>query len=331
MRSFFAIATVASLGMFACVGDDPTTTPTPSDGGATDAAATDAAAADAAETDAGPTDAAPTDAGPTDAGPKPPFSPRDLSAVSLWFDASNVTLANGKIAAWSDSSGSGTTPIKLVPVTSSTLTFTAPTPDSILAGGVPTVRFTQVATAPQRFQAMVLQSAGNRLDFATGDLAAEVVVSVSDKNSNNLGAVLLNNKVVSPFDGLQLYANYTNVVRTERHGMVGGGLGGNNSSNLTPPANAAVDTHDGKLHLIGFRRVNGRVSLRYDGKELAFATPPPNALVNATNALPFYVGGSPTGEHAVSMQIADIVILKGTHTDDELNALETFLTIKDKL
>jgi hypothetical protein len=327
-HSFFAIATVASLGMFACVGDDPTTTPTPSDGGAADATATDAGPADA-----GPSDAAPTDAGPTDAGPKPPFSPTALPAIALWLDASNVTLANGKIATWSDSSGVQPTPIRLLPVTSSTLTFTAPTPDSVLAGGgrvtVPTVRFTQTT---QTFQAMVLQSAGDRLDFGTGDLAAEVVVSVSDTNSANLGAVLLKNKVVSPFDGLQLYANYPNVVRgNDLHGMVGGGLGGENSSNLKPTANDAVATHDGKLHLIGFRRVAGRVSLRYDGKEVASATPSANAVVNATNALPFYVGGSPTGQHAVSMEIADIVILKGEHTDAELNALETFLTVKDKL
>ena len=287
-----------------CVGDDPATggdagtTPT----GTTTTTSPTATATDAAvpDTSTPPPDAATTDAA-TDA--PPPFSPTNVAGLVLWLDPSNgLTSTGGKVTAWADRSTSAIT-------VSQTAAASQPSVGSV--GSKPVVAFGATSW---------LESAGatvgTKLDFGTGDVLVEYVVATDSAAATALTGVLYKASFdTSPFDGLQLYGNLGG------GGKPGAGLAGVDLALTSPSGNTA----DGKLHVVGFRRAGTRLSLRYDGAEVASST---MAVRSVDNTRALYVGGRPDGTHGAAHKVGDVLVYKGVVADADVAKIEAFVKQK---
>ncbi len=284
-----------------CTGDEPK----PTAGGGPDAATSDAFVADVAS----PTpDGAAADAG-ADADPdvKAPFSPKSIPGLVLWLDpASGVTETGGKVSAWKDQSASSIT-------VAQTNAANQPTKDNL--GGKPVIAGTATTWLEAAGAAV-----GTKLDFGSGDMLAELVVSIS-ASTTSLGGVFY--KVIDgapPYDGLQAYGNIT------LDGKPGVGLDGDDSLFLK---SASGNMADGKLHLVGFRRSGDRLYMTLDGAP-GPATPPSssnNRVVDNTS--PLWIGGRPSGVHSIVHKLGDVVVYKGTVTPAQVTELEAYLKAKN--
>lgn len=286
-----------------CVGDDPAssgdagTTPT----GTTTTTSPTATATDAAVPDTStPPDAATTDAA-TDA--PPPFSPTNVAGLVLWLDpTSGLTSAGGKVSAWADRSTSAIT-------VSQTAAASQPSVGSV--GSKPVVAFGATS-----WLEAAGATVGTKLDFGTGDVLVEAVVSVDAPTGAPLTGVLYKGPAGGPtFDGLQLYGNLGG------GGKPGGGLDGATLQLTAPSGNTA----DGKLHMLGFRRAGTKLSLRYDGAEVAMST---MAARSTDNTLSLLVGGRPDGVHGAPHKTGDVLIYKGTVSDADVARIEAFMKQK---
>jgi len=285
-----------------CVGSDPA--------GSQDAGTTPTGTTTTTTPTPTPTDAAvppAPDAATPDAQPDapPPFAPTDLAGLVLWLDpASGVTAAGGKVSAWTDRSRSALT-------VSQTVAANQPTMGSV--GSRPVVAFTNT-----NWLECASATVGTKLDFAVGDVLAEAVVSLDSANVSLAGMFYKTNFTPSPFDGLQIYANLGG------EGKPGAGLDGVTLSLVSPSGNTA----DGKLHMIGLRRVGNRISLRFDGAEVANSTVTARAVDNTAN---LYVGGRPDLTHSAAHKIAEILVFKGAVADADLTKVEAFVKQKNGL
>ncbi len=277
--SLFVLPPFIAMGIaVGCVGSDPTGT---SDSGAPTAttstqptATTTTSATDAAVPDTFVPDTSVPDAAP--------FSPSQVSGLQLWLDpAAGLTQTGGKVSTWADQSASGNT----VSQADGALQPTVGT-----AGSKPVLVFTATNWLGR-------DAATTRLDFASSDVLVECVVGI-DTTSTVLTGVLYKGTFESPtFDGLQLYGNLS------RDGKPGGGLDGDKTLLTSPNVVAA----DGKLHLLGYRRVGSRVSFRVDGTEVATATVPARAVDTVS---PLTVGGRANGVHSAPHKLGDVVIYR---------------------
>lgn len=285
-----------------CVGDDPATT---GDAGTTPTGTTTTTSPTATATDAAvPDTSTPPDAATTDAATDapPPFSPTNVAGLALWLDpTSGLTSAGGKVSAWADKSPSAIT-------VSQTAAASQPSVGSV--GSKPVVAFGATS-----WLEAAGATVGTKLDFGTGDVLAEYVISV-DAPTTALTGVLYKGPGNGPnFDGLQLYGNLS------RDGKAGAGLAGVDLVLTSPSGNTA----DGKLHVVGFRRAGTRLSLRYDGAEVSSST---MATRSVDNTLSLLVGGRPDGTHGAAHKIGDVLVYKGAIADADVARIEAFVKQK---
>ncbi len=233
----------------------------------------------------------------------PEFTPKSVRGLVLWLDPTvGVTEVAGKVSAWADTSTSA------ISVTQS---VAGNQPSKGTLGGKPVI-----AGTPTTWLEAQGATVGTKLDFATSDMTAEYVVALEVPSTAALGGVLQKIQGSPPFDGLQLYSN-----------LGGGGKPGAGLDGATLLlTGTSGNTGDGKLHLICYRRVGTRLSLRLDGVELQSSTV---ALRSIDNTSPLYVGGRPDGVHATNQKFGDILIYKGSVSDAELQRLETYLKTKN--
>ncbi len=278
-----------------CVGDSPVAT----DGGAPTATATGTG------TTTAPLDASVKDVSVPDTSVIPdaivadaaPFTPKAVAGLALWLDPSAgvVTEASGKVSTWADQTG--------------TITLLQPNaanqPAKWSVNSKPALSF----SSRQWLDAAV----GTKLDFGTGDALVEVVCAV-DAPGQGFTTVLYKVPEYS-YVGLQMYAL----------GGAGKAAGGLDQENLELTA-ASGNTADGRLHVLGFRRAGTRISLRVDGAEVASRV---IATRNVDNTALLSVGGRVNGAYSSPNKLADVIIYKGSVTDLEMTAVETYLKLKN--
>lgn len=280
-----------------CVGDSPVAT----DGGAPTATATGTG------TTTAPPDASVKDVSVPDTSVIPdaivadaaPFTPKAVAGLALWLDpnAGVVTEASGQVSAWADQTG--------------TITVLQPNganqPTNHRVNSKPVLLFGRTA--------WLGAAVGTKLDFGTGDVLVEVVCAVDDPGQ---GYTTVLYKVPAyaleglAYVGLQMYAL----------GGAGKAAGGLDQENLALTA-ASGNTADGRLHVLGFRRAGTRISLRVDGAEVASRV---IATRNVDNTALLKVGG---GVYSSRNSLADVIIYKGSVTDLEMTAVETYLKLKN--
>jgi len=270
-------------------GAPPASTTTPTTTSTPSTPATDAAAPDTSISDTGTPDAPVA------------FAPSQVAGLQLWLDpARGLTQAGAKVSAWADQSSAGNTVFQgngdIQPSVGQ-------------AGSKPVLVFT-AGTWLER------DPATTKLDFGTDDVLVEVVVGL-DSRTTALTGVLYKGLFPAPaFDGLQVFANISG------DGKPGAGLDGDKLKLQGPTVLAA----DGKLHLIGYRRVGPRVSLRVDGAEVTTAT---STARSVDSVSPLYVGGRQTGVHNAPNALGDILVFRGPVGDADVAKIEAYLKQKD--
>lgn len=296
--SLFVLAPFIAMGIaVGCVGSDPTGA---SDSGAPTATTSTQPTSTTTTTASAPaTDAAVPDTFVPDAAL--PFSPSQVPGLLLWLDpAAGVTQTGGKVSAWSDQSPSQNHVAQ---------TDGALQPTLGAAGSKPVLVFTATNWLGR-------DAATTMLNFTAVDVLVECVVGV-DATSTALTGVLYKGTFESPtFDGLQLYANLSG------DGKPGAGLDGDKLLLRSPNVVAA----DGKLHLLGYRRVGSRISFRVDGTEVATATVPARSVDTVS---PLTVGGRASGVHSAPHKLGDVVVYRGTLPDSDMTKIEAYLKQKD--
>ena len=298
----FVLVPFVVLGVVAgCSGTDATA----GDSGAPSATATPTTTPTTTPTPSTPpTDAAAPDTSIPDTGtPDAPvaFAPSQVAGLQLWLDpARGLTQAGAKVSAWADQSSAGNTVFQ----------GNGDIQPSVGQAGSKPVLVFAARTWLQR------DPATTKLDFGTDDVLVEVVVGL-DSRTTALTGVLYKGLFPAPtFDGLQVFANISS------DGKPGAGLDGDKLKLQGPTALAA----DGKLHLIGYRRVGARVSLRVDGVEVGSATVPARSVDSVSELT---VGGRPSEVHNAPNKLGDILVYRGPVGDADVAKIEAFLKQKD--
>lgn len=290
-RTVTALLLAASGYATGCIGDPATSIDagTPAVEAGTDAS--------------GPDTSVPTpDASQPDA--PPTFNPKQVAGLAMWLDpGAGITDVAGNVSAWADVSGAG-------------LTVTQATPANQPTKGTVNSKPVLVFSATSWLEATGA-ALGAKLDFGTSDLTVEYVCAVDAPSQAFTGLLVKSPDVkTAPYDGLQAYGNLGG------GGKPGAGLDG---QGLMLTANSG-NTADGKLHLLGFRRVGAKLSLRLDGAELLASTV---VVRNVDNVGPLWVGGRADFVHSAPNKTGDILIYKGSVSDTDVARVETFLKAKN--
>lgn len=287
-------AGAATLTAVGCVGDDAPASVT-----------TDASPSPQAESGSPDVVTPVVDAASDDAKADAPasFNPKQVAGLVLWLDPSvGVTEVSGTVSGWRDSSPSA------IDVTQP---LAANQPKKLTINGKPLI----VGTATSWLEASAA-SVGTKLDFGLDDVTVEYVVSV-ELPTTALGGVFYKFEGGAPFNGLQLYGNISG------DGKPGAGLDGE-----TLLLKAATGTTGDKPHLVGYRRVGSKLSLRFDGAEVLTATVTPKVVDNAG---PLLVGGRPDGVHSTNHLLGDVLIYRGPVSGADLDKIEAYLKTKNGL
>ena len=289
----------SALGLMAlggCVSDSNGT-----DGG-TDASAD-------ATNDAKPVDAASdvviADAS-NDGDAAPPFDVKSLPGLSLWLNASVGVTADGSenVTKWADQSGNGND------ATQGASEPTQPTLVATATNNLPAVHF--------EGGAHVEMADSTSLQMGTGDFSLSLVMRHTTTTTNgNYGLVFAKQALVTGYPGIAVFVDipqattfYGQVVINDFAATTTSGL-----NNNAP-------------HIFGFRRVGATITTRLDGVDDGSSTSDAAAIDCTATGVPVRIGAGGEGASAgqqLKGDISEVVLLKGTTTSQNLDALEGYL------
>jgi hypothetical protein len=227
------------------------------------------------------------------------FSVASLPGLALWLDAGKgTTVTSNSVTLWKDQSTNGNDAAPM-----------GTTPPQLVSGainGLPAIAIAQSAT-------MATGSNGSAsLGFGLGDCLVEVVAKWND---SSVDATFMFQTFSGGATGIMLFSDGSNQASV--------GIMPNTSTQVvsttgTPPGNGA-------FHLFGGRRTGTgaatTVDVRLNGT-VAGTTSGANFALDLGSIAGVVIGGGP------SLQIAEIVAVKGTISAADLASLEAYLKTK---
>lgn len=295
--------------LYACSEDSTSSSPgTPDASSPTPTSTSTATATNTAQNDSS---VPPTDAS-TDT--TQPFTPAALGAkLVLWLDADrNFDLVDGGVV-WKDQSPEGNHAIQ----------DTLARQPAHFDGGVGDAGTRGVV----RFSGNQYLSIADdpSLQWGAGDYAIYVVVRHSNNPSGGNPYAIVYAKWIdtAPFTGPFIFANYPETVTT---GYV---------SRVDDAREARTDggLNDGKLRLVGTRKLGNDLELRINGTKAdqIDAGGYDTTAFNAFDAGPVIGGRASAGFQALEGDIAELIAIKGTLSDTEQANIEAFLKTRHGL
>ena len=284
-----------ALSASACVGGD-TVAIRDSGADATTSDASDASSNDA--TDASSSEA--SEAGPT-------YDVKSLSGLALWLDATAGVTADkaGNVSVWADQSGNAN---------DMKVAASEPTPPMLASAslhGHAAIHFDGGA----HLEALDAAS----LQLGAGDFSLSIVMLQTTSNVNlNYGLVFAKQANASGFPGVAVFADLPSNT-TKLYGQV---------STSEWVASSTTNLDDGKPRVYGFRRVGAAITIRLDGSVDGTATVDAGAVDVSAVGIPARMGAGGEGTSAGQIftgDIAEVVLIKGSTSDADLVALETYL------
>jgi hypothetical protein len=157
------------------------------------------------------------------------------------------------------------------------------------------------------------------LIWGTGDFSLFVVFA---NESATFALVAGKYDENAPFPGPNLYANFFMPVPSTK---IAARL---DSTHYTLEEDDS-GSNDDKFRMVGMRRSGARLELRIDGvSTISDAGYPDGGAVDVTAPdASFYIGGRPTGS-PMSGRVAEVIGIKGTLSDADVDALEAYLKTK---
>ncbi|HEY5920763.1 MAG TPA: hypothetical protein VIV11_03790 [Kofleriaceae bacterium] len=238
-----------------------------------------------------------------------PFTPAQLSGLSLWLDANqSVVTSQSKVSTWMDRSGKNNNAGQSVATYQPSLV-------TGVVNGLPVIRFLNTTL-------QVTDSA--TLQWATDDFALFVVGGYKNTTTSGLGYGMFVAKqlVPYPYAGPALWGNYTAPSLNTVIGLQADGSG-------TQYTISTAAKNDGVIRLYTGRRVGNSLEVRVNGTVQGSATTTANNVSAAGR--PLYIGGQPNTNgvfQPLDGDIAEIVAVHGTLTTAELTQVETYLKAK---
>jgi hypothetical protein len=302
--NFFAVAGLVGISTFACGGDDAVVT-NPADSSTPDVVADTSVLPDSST----PQDSAADTSVLPDSGPDAGFTIKSVTGLSLWLDAAQGVTADGAglVSKWADQSGNGNDAVQA----------NAKVQPLQVAQGInnkPSIRFTTNPNSPP-FPNMSVPDAPS-LQLGTGDFYIASVVRWSNGNGA-LGMIVSKQNVANPFAGYAMYMNFPSA------GHAGGQLDANTNVGST-----LASLNDNTPRQYAFVRSGGTASIRVNG-----ASDGTLANTNVTSdatGVALSIGGLTTGNglHPLAGDIAELIIVKGSITTNNRDAIESYLKAK---
>jgi len=304
------LATVATV--VACTGDTASTEATSDAGGHDSGNGNNTTDGSVFQVDSGTT---PMDSGgqPMDAGFVPDAAPLDPSSLGsrlvLWLSADSNYTTDGGFAVWKDRSSAGNDAVQ-----ANGANIPALFDGGTGVNGKPALHFTGTE--------YLTIADSDSLQWAASDFTFFMVERhTNDTNLYGLLYAKWTDNGADGYPGFFLWADYPGnsaiVTRLDIPNAVFGDAG----------------TNDGVARVVGARR-NGTDLQLWEQAQLA-GEMPDSSIVNPTEfnaaGLPAYIGGRPANVQALLGDIAEVIAVKGTVTDQELVNLQAYLRAKYKL
>jgi hypothetical protein len=200
----------------------------------------------------------------------------------------------------------------------------APSIRSNAIGGRPAVHFNGAPDGAPDY--MVVQDRSS-LQFSTGDFLIALVAAHTTSTAGTWGYGLLYSKEdkAAPFPGAALVAN-----TWSRTGQIEAQVALSAPSVITTMA----DYNDGQPFYLALHRfgesgggATATLDLRVNGKDAGSTNGPGAALDVSATGQPLFLGGSGNGQCIVG-DLAEVVAIKGSVTDAEIDALEAYFRAK---